>query len=315
MKKELLFFLVLAFITSCEKDDTLIVNSSTNTSTTVSTNPTEPSFWGLGETTPVPDVLFEAFLVEKSLDDKVDGKLDTRKAMSYTGHINYKVFANGMQTEMKSVEGLEAFVNITGLEIVGCKITSINLKNQTKLIQIAIANTTLTSIDFSPCTELEEIMCQNSTDYRDQNLNLVYGKTLGLTSIDISKNLKLKKIWLWANRFKSINVSHLKSLNVLWVNDNDYLEQVEASYVPALYQIIANNLPSLNYINIKGTNLRQWDPSNPTIKASTPDYFNLDNCPTLKKAYVQNVNMVSEYAINHPGFWVKGSQTEYVEAP
>lgn len=315
MKKLALSIAFLAFLTSCEKEDIVPISEINQNPGATSTNPSDPGYWGLKEFTDVPDQLFEEFLVEQKLDDVVDGKLNTRNAMAYTGTINYKKLVGGRQTEMKSVQGIEAFVNITGLEIVGCKVTSINLKNATKIKYIAVGGTNVSNLDLSKCTELEEVMCHNNENYKDANGNLMWGGYLGLTSLDLTNNLKVKNIWVWANRLKTLKVNHLKNLQVLWVNHNPELESLDLTNMPNLYQIIANDCPKLNYINIKGTYLRQLDPSNPMVKASVPVYFNTENCPSLTKAFVQNVPLVSTYAASNSNFWKKDAQTAYTEAP
>ncbi len=132
-----------------------------------------------GQTTPIPDANFEAELIALGIDrNGANGTITNADAASATGYTSNR-------TDITNFQGLEAFVNLTKLNLGRNQFTTVPLTTLTNLEELIFnENRVLASIDLSQNTEL-------------RILNIASIATINpstMTSIDLSNNTKLEEI-------------------------------------------------------------------------------------------------------------------------
>jgi hypothetical protein len=243
----------------------------------------------------IPNVKFEQALVELGIDDIIDGKILNTRAEAVTR----------LQVEHKGIEdvtGLSAFKNLTWLSLWDNKFTTIDVTKLTKLQILGLSECPVSTIDLSKNIELVEIAFQHSIS-RVNDPTYPFGKTAGFTSLDLSKNIKLERVYLMMNRLSSIDVSMLPKLTDLWIgntdigkNDSNTIQSLDLRNNPRLQMAIFMNMPHLNYLNIKGSNPRRVM----TI-----------GCPNLNSITVTSIQTANQgYA---SGLWEKDATCSIIE--
>lgn len=243
----------------------------------------------------IPNVKFEQALVELGIDDIVDGKILNAKAEEIT---KLKVEHKGIE----DVTGLSAFKNLTFLSLWNNKFTTIDVTKLTKLQILVLSECPVSTIDLSKNTELVEIAFQHAIGRADDP-TYPFGKTAGFTSLDLSKNLKLERIYVMMNRLSSIDVSMLPKLTDLWIgnndtgkNDSNTIQSLDLRNNPRLQMAVFMNMPHLRYLNIKGSNPRR---------------VNTLGCPNLNSIIVTSIQVANQgYA---SGLWEKDPGCVIVE--
>lgn len=270
----------------------------------------------LPQYTAIPDVVFETALIGAGLDDVIDGRISTAKALSITklaitetGYLPpefYTSDANGVRTivpfaavygtgisldspSITDMTGIESFVNLThlifenqkvstvnfstlinlkGLSLWQEPITSIDLSKNLKLEALGLTETPLRTVDISMLTELSIICFQQDGDrtvpYTTRRGTNVYG----FSSLDLSKNTKLVRLYIMANGLTSLDLTNNKSLQELWANQNKFQSFDFRGFTNLSYVILWGN--NLNYLNINGINggnmpFRLYTDGNPNL--------------------------------------------------
>lgn len=224
----------------------------------VSTPP--PTLSGLPEYVSVPDSRFEQALIDRGLDFVLDGRIKTAPVANTT---TIEIL-NDMG--ITNIKGIEAFPNLQKIKIAHNMISSVDLSKNLNLTYVYFWDNRLTSIDVSALYKLE-YLCGSDNDIPtfdvSRNPNLAeldfgntegrtgYGTTKGVTSIDITHNPNLRRIYMQNNRLTSLDVSRNRNLEEIWAHDNK-IESLNCTNNPNLsYIIVWNN--NLSYLNIKGT--------------------------------------------------------------
>ena len=224
----------------------------------VSTPP--PTLSALPEYVSVPDSRFEQALIDRGLDFVLDGRIKTAPVANTT---TIEII-NDMG--ITSIKGIEAFPNLQKIKIAHNMISSVDLSKNLNLTYVYFWDNRLTSIDVSALYKLE-YLCGSDNDIPtfdvSRNPNLAeldfgntegrtgYGTTKGVTSIDITHNPNLRRIYMQNNRLTSLDVSRNRNLEEIWAHDNK-IESLNCTNNPNLsYIIVWNN--NLSYLNIKGT--------------------------------------------------------------
>jgi len=281
MKKIITTLLLSTLLLSCDNDELQIVEQ-------VTPQPVETH-------TLIPNVKFEQALVELGIDDIVDGKILNAKAEAVT---TLKVEHKGIE----DVTGLSAFKNLTFLSLWNNKFTTIDVTKLTKLQILVLSECPVSTIDLSKNTELVEIAFQHAIGRADDP-TYPFGKTAGFTSLDLSKNLKLERIYVMMNRLSSIDVSMLPKLTDLWIgnndtgkNDSNTIQSLDLRNNPRLQMAVFMNMPHLRYLNIKGSNPRR---------------VNTLGCPNLNSITVTSIQVANQgYA---SGLWEKDPGCAIIE--
>lgn len=135
----------------------------------------------------IPDANFKtALLADASINTNGDNFIQCSEAAAYTGAINVAGFG------IADLTGIEAFVNITGLNCHLNSLTHLDVSHNTLLTSLDCGeNTSLFNLDVSANTALTSLIC---------NFN-------GLTSLDVSQNVNLTTLICAWNSIPSLDIS------------------------------------------------------------------------------------------------------------
>lgn len=264
---------------------------------------------GLPEWTLIPDGNFEKSLISQGLDNIQDGKVLTSNISSL------KLFRME-HARVKDMTGIESFISVENLFLWDNDFTTINLTKNTKIKILGLSECPLNSIDLSKNTELVELDFQhNSTRANDPTY--AFGKTVGFTNLDLSKNTKLERIYVWMNRLKAIDVSMCPNLTDLWLSggygdrgSGNPIESLDLSKNPKFNVLVATDC-NLKYLNIKGT-ANNGVPRTCTTKGNA----------SLNEIKVNNIGAINSWRETAAGaggtlvkevWYLKDDHTKYVE--
>jgi hypothetical protein len=254
--------------------------------------------------TDIPDQNFEKALIERKLDTILDAKVRTVNILYIE-----QLFLD--RAGITNMTGIQAFKNLKNLSVYqNYNLKTLDVTQNTKLTNLCISDCDISTIDISKNTELVEITFQNSS-----GPTTPYGTTKGLISIDLTKNKKLEKVYLWANRLTALDVSMCPNLVDLWIGAGEwvsnsdkggnFIEYLDLSKNPKLNVLMADN-NKLTYLNIKGT-----------ANNGLPRTCVTKNNPNLLEIKVTNKKRVDDHAyyLKSIGniWYTKDSQTQYVE--
>jgi len=212
-------------------------------------------FEGLPEWTSIPDQNFENALIELNHDDTLDGKVLTANISKIdTLILEHK--------RIKDITGIESFVSLFYLSLWDNDFTSINVSDLRNLRILGLSECPIETVDLTKNRLLIEIDFQNASD-RINDPEYPYGKTLGITHLDLSKNVNMERVYIFANRLTELDVSNCPKLTNLWIGASrfdfetngfkaNFIRELDLSNNPALNVLVAGNC-NLEYLNIKGT--------------------------------------------------------------
>ena len=160
----------------------------------------------------IPDSIFKDALVNHELygnfviDTNNDGEIQITEAEAVVGTI--KVHGVFWEEKIVDMTGIEAFINITGLNCAWNEISDLNLSNNQFLLYVACGGNQLSNLDISNCYELESLYCQENQ----------------LNNLDISNNPNLLNINCNENQLINLDVTNNPILDMLHCNDNQLLD-------------------------------------------------------------------------------------------
>lgn len=172
----------------------------------------------------------EALLLTEQVDKNGDGQISENEALSIT-ELELEKVENGHT--VRNVEELSYFTSLNYLKINGVLASSVGLKgNSFPLLQkVIISNAGLEYIDFSNCPLLE------------------YANIGGqINIIDLSGCPLLKDVHL--RECKTIDLSNCKSIEELYLSDNNQTEKLDVSNCSSLKILICNNNFAMTSLNI-----------------------------------------------------------------
>lgn len=187
------------------------------------------------------------------LDDNT--KICTCEAESYKGALNLP------KKGIRSMNGLEAFKNITGLNVSDNSIQSLNVAPNNKLIYLYAANNNLNSVSIQNLGELDDLMIfgnnLSSINFTgNSKLTKVNVSENNLTGIDLSSLHKLVILVCASNSINTLDVSSNPNLEVLFFANNHI---IRAPNYPVFIDFTNN--PKLIQLNVKNTKITQLDVS------------------------------------------------------
>lgn len=139
----------------------------------------------------IPDFNFKNYLLNNpAINTNSDTEISVAEAQAFTGTIS------ATSLGITDLTGIEAFVNITTLEVYSNILTSLDVSNNTSLTRLHCANNQITTIDVSGIPTLNQIHCQNNQLVElnlanGNNANFTYMKSYGnpnLTCIQHDSN-------------------------------------------------------------------------------------------------------------------------------
>ncbi|MDO4229755.1 MAG: hypothetical protein Q4C98_08070 [Capnocytophaga sp.] len=215
----------------------------------------------------IPDANFKKELLENySINSNNDNEISYKEAQEYKGEINVS------SKNISSLEGIEAFVNLTILFCDYNNLTNLDVSKNTALKYLGCSNNQLTSLDVSENIALKGLYCLDnqltSLDISKNTalINLMCNSNK-LTSLNVSKNIALEELSCDNNRLTSLDVSKNIELTSLVCNNNQ-LTSLDVSKNTALQKLVCenNNLSTLNVANGHNKNLTIWAKNNPNLK-------------------------------------------------
>ena len=298
MKNLLLLLITSSLIFSCTKDEIL-------------PTPPVPPAPSLPEWTNIPNIKFENSLISQGIDDVVDGRVLTSKISSLT-------FFRMEHTHVEDITGIENFVNLEVLLLWQNDFTSIDLTKLKKLKILGLGECPLDTVDLSQNTELIELDFQANSQ-RANDPTYPYGKTLGFTSLDLTHNVKIERIYIWTNRITELDVSMLPNLTDLWIGGSEFWSGGTGGGNPIETLDLSNN-PKLNVLVADGCNLKSLNIKN-TANNGVPRTCITKNNPELFEIKVNNVNAVQAWRNSYTPagslvseiWWFKDTFTNYIE--
>ena len=135
---------------------------------------------------------------------------------------------------VKSLYGIERFVNLSYLNAGRNEITKVDLSKNLKLTSIELNENQLSGLDVSANTDLESLSLGNC----------------GLPSLDVSSNTKLSRLHIPFNKIPKIDVSKLKNLESVYV-DHNQLTELDLSNNPEVWEILCDGNPGLKTVWLK----------------------------------------------------------------
>ena len=130
----------------------------------------------------IPDTNFKNFLVsDNNINLNGDSEITMAEAQATT-----ELIMDG--TGIADLTGIEAFINLTRLDVPNNNLTTINVSNNTNLIRLHCGSNQLTILDVSDISTLEQVHCQNNqlvelNVANGNNGNFYYMKAYGNPSL------------------------------------------------------------------------------------------------------------------------------------
>jgi len=266
-----------------------------------------------GQYTQIPDPNFEQRLITLGYDSGTpDGIVLTADIIDI-----YDLNVNGLN--INDLTGIEDFI---GLQILSCglnNLTSLDLSQNTALLELSCSENQLTSLDLSNNPLLVRLLCEYN---QLTSLDLTHNPDLWgnlrlhdnqLTSIDlgeVSGNSLEIDIYLQNNQLTSIDLSQCSYLNELYISNNN-LTSLDISNNPQLSDLICDNNEITNLDLTNNAWLQQLRVSNNLLTN-----LNLSNLIQLEAVFcssnqltclnVNNLNNGDMYgidALNNPDLY------------
>jgi len=227
----------------------------------------EASFSGnCGSVDPVvkiPDSIFKSILLIDTLINKNrDNQIQKSEAISYSGTINCQ------NKGIKSLVGIEDFVNINILNCHSNLISLLDLSKNVALTRLYCQKNQLFTLNINNSKKLKELYCsENKLSKLDVSGNpeliQLYCSTNQITKLDVSNNLSLIELYCFDNKLKSIDVKHNIELKELYCYKNEiyYLDFTSNINLNRLY-CSNNQLFRLDLRNGNNKNIQSFQARN-----------------------------------------------------
>ena len=173
---------------------------------------TTPTFHDPDLYTRIPDAKFEERLSQFG-DDVIDGYVLTSNIENIT---DLFVLSFGSLEGITDFTGIEDFTSLEKFQLAGNDATSLDLSQNTALIELSCDYNNLTSLDLSQNTALEKLVCHNNQ----------------LTSLDLSQNTALSHVRCDYNNLTSLNFGQNSLMLLLFCNDNQLTSLDVSSFLP-----------------------------------------------------------------------------------
>jgi poly(3-hydroxybutyrate) depolymerase len=211
----------------------------------------------------IPDTAFLYALIEEGVDTNGDNLISFEEAEAIISlNFNRGGGQNCLNPDgIKSLDGIEAFINLDTLKCSSNGIRSLDLSNNTALTYLDCSENPITNLDVSYCPLLEELYCEanklTSLDLSNNPVLKVLNCWAGgdmhtcyqnqLTSLDVSPCPLLEILNCDMNQLTSLNVSNNTALTSLSCGQNQ-LTSLDVSKNVALNRLEISEMPSLNEV-------------------------------------------------------------------
>jgi len=171
----------------------------------------------------IPDAAFKTALLTHNpvIDTNGDGEIQCDEAEAFTGMID--LF--GFFPMITDLTGIEAFVNITLLDVGAGALTTLDLSSNTLLEVLYCDANQLTSLNVSNNTALKQLFCGNNSlttlDVSNNTvLTLLGANNNQFTTLDVSNNTDLEELYCYENQLTSLDISNNTNLDTLLCFNN-----------------------------------------------------------------------------------------------
>lgn len=255
-----------------------------------------------GQTVVIPDANFKTYLVSNTnINTNGDNEIQVSEAEAYVGAII------PMGLGISTLQGIEAFKNISSLYCNNNLLTSLDISKNTALKTLNCTDNLLTNLDVSKNTMLEFLNISSNhieiVNIGENNvLESIYASNNKLRSIDISKNKAIKTINIAQNYLTKLDLRQniaLSEINInnnlisaIDLNQNTLLKQIDC-YNNRLTRIDISNNAVLQKLYCSNNlllvlNLRNGNMSNLTS-------MDVSNNPDLACIEVDDVSLANDY--------------------
>ena len=179
----------------------------------------------------IPDETFKEYLLNSGINSNKDEEISYLEASlvndeTYTSNTRkIDISSNFSENKIKSVKGIEHFINITRLKINGQEIKNIDLSNNSKLEIINLQNNDIESILLPSNTSLltNVNLSKNNISEIDisyENLAFLTIYDNKLESLNLSNNPRLYDVHCNKNQLNLLDLSNLTNINSINCTDN-----------------------------------------------------------------------------------------------
>ncbi len=224
----------------------------------------------------IPDTDLKAALLSHDpvIDTNDDGEIQVGEAEAFTGMLNLR------SKSISDATGLEAFVNLTKLEIGSNQLTELDISANTALTTVFCAFNSITTLDLSQNTLLDTLGVQGND----------------LTSLDVRNNTALQSLFFSNNEISNFQfpANFSTTLKALWYGGNPISNTFDFTQFAGL-EVLECSSSGLTTLDISSmANLRQlFCGSNPLTSldlTQNPELLILvsNNNPGLDIAFASN---------------------------
>ncbi|MCD0467076.1 T9SS type A sorting domain-containing protein [Flavobacterium sp. ENC] len=286
----------------------------------------------------IPDAKFKAFLVGKTeINTDADAEISKTEAEAFTGYMDCS------WSSIANLSGIEAFINLTGLNTNYNNLTVLDLSSNTKLESVYAVGNYLTALNTSALVNLETLECGTN---KITSLNLANNTKLErlrtgsnlLTALDLSKNLalydlgcennkivdidislnvKLTSIDCRANKLRSLNLDNGKTLffNLMKASGNAELSCIQVDDLNSVrtttwvydktvnFSIDCKYNLGLNDVVLNNTIKVYPNPASHTVSISSPDPIDVVKIYSSTGALVKTIANPTQVEVSS---WSKG---------
>ncbi len=231
-----------------------------------------------------------------SVDANGDNEISYEEAATLTQMRNLSLVN---YQKITSAVGIEAFVNLTELNLRQNEIVSIDLSANTKIKTLNLRENKLTgTLDLSAQVEMTNLEL-NTNEITSLQLpesgllSILYCNDNSLTNIDLSKQSELKRLFLVRNGIAALDLSHNLILERLQLDENQ-LAEINLSGLTKLnwlsitkngmQNIIFNNNPALKSLLLNDNNLQEINFEDEVQNNVT--LLNVSNNPNFTVVYI-----------------------------
>jgi Leucine-rich repeat (LRR) protein len=223
----------------------------------------------------IPDPIFKNYLTTNYIiNTDFDAEISFVEASAYAGEIVVD------SSNIASLIGIEAFVNITKLFCDSNQIATLDISKNLKLTTLGCNDNKLTSLVLN--TNLTNLYCENNNlavlDV-SKNVKLIYFwcEKNQITSLDLTQNVDLKEFGCYNNFLSNLDVSKNVKLEQLFCGDNPALN-IDLTYNHNLIYFACenNSQTSLDFNNCLNLKFVKCS-NNPLVSLSLSNNSNLTN--------------------------------------
>jgi hypothetical protein len=254
----------------------------------------------------IPDTAFENKLIELGIDSERvrDGRIKESDALKVTSLDVSGTFEK--RGNIRSLEGIQYFVNLKTLGCDGNKISKLDLSNNLQLEELYCNINEIVELEISKNTKLRHLQCyQNKITKLNltelSNLQYVYCNQNKIITLDLHRNAELIQLICEFNLLTNLNVKNLTKLMFLNCGFNSISELVvDENKELTLLLCEGNNLSNLDLSNnLKIEQL--WCYSNPNLQ--TICVSDLEKAKLYENTRISYGNMGYKYIKDYHTQW------------